>query len=191
MSNVFAVSFARARARGEGARLAQGEVLTLRWAQVDWFGGVLRLEPGTTKNEDGRVFPFRELPPLLAIMETQREHTRNVERSNGRIITHVFHRDGEPIRSLRTAWNAACRRAGVPNTIFHDLRRTAVRNLVRAGVPERTAMDLVGHKTRSIFDRYKIVNEADKREGVEKLARLHEQTTPQRSKVMPIQVAEA
>ena len=73
----------------------------------------------------------------------------------------VFHRDGIPIRRWRTAWRTACTAAGVPTRFLHDCRRTAARNLIRAGVPERVAMLLTGHKTRAIFDRYHIVNEQE------------------------------
>jgi integrase len=164
------------------------EVLPLTWAQVDFAAGVVRLEPRTTKNDEGRTFPFDALPALKRLLERQRDRTKALERAKGRIIQHVFHHDSEPIRYLRRAWLSACKRAATvthPNglkevvrpellsRIPHDFRRTAVRNLVRAGVPERVAMQLTGHKTRSVFDRYNIVNERDLRDGVSKLAALH------------------
>ena len=73
----------------------------------------------------------------------------------------VFHRDGVTGRACRHALRDACVRAGVPHRLLHDCRRAAARNLVRAGVPERVAMVLTGHKTRSVFDRYNIVNERE------------------------------
>ena len=163
----------------------RGEILSLTWAQVDFEAGVVRLEPGTTKNDEGREFPFRGLPPLAELLEVQREHTRTVERETGRIVPWVFHRDGERIRSLRNAWAGACRRAGVPGALFHDLRRTAVRNLERAGVPRSVAMKLTGHKTESVYRRYAIADVAALAEGVEKLARLHA-SPPESARVVPI-----
>ncbi len=74
-----------------------------------------------------------------------------------------------PIKSYGKAWRSACRAAGCPGRIPHDLRRTAVRNLVRAGIPERVAMKMAGHKTPSVFQRYNIVSGGDLRDAAHKL----------------------
>jgi integrase len=149
------------------------EVLTLQWRQVDFKAGIVRLEPDSTKNDEGRTFPFDALPDLKDALEAQRMRT-----PEGTICPWVFHRAGAPFsdedgaasKVFRKAWRIACQAAGCPGRIPHDFRRTAVRNLVRAGVPEKVAMSLTGHKTRSVFDRYDIVNEADLREAVGRLA---------------------
>jgi integrase len=150
------------------------EVLTLQWHQVDLRAGIVRLDPGTTKNREGRSFPFAALPELRDVLEEQRAATTILERNTGVIVPWVFHRTGSPIKFYRRSWIAACRDAGCPGRIPHDFRRTAVRNLVRAGVPERVAMMLTGHKTRSVFERYNVVSEADLGAGVAKLAALRD-----------------
>lgn len=150
------------------------EVLTLRWAQVDLEAGIVRLEPGTTKNREGREFPIRALPELQVLLERQRAYTRAIERKQGAVIPYVFHRAGRPIKSFRKAWASASRRAGLVGMLPHDFRRTAVRNLERASVPRSVAMKLVGHKTEAMYRRYAIVSPRDLTEGVAKLATLRE-----------------
>lgn len=157
------------------------EVLTLEWRQVDRNAGTVRLEAGMTKNGEPRVFPYKSLAELETAIEDQwTAHQALLEKAKKRaaepggppvvITPRVFHRHGKPIKSWRKAFASACEAAGCPGRIPHDFRRTAVRNLVLAGVPEKTAMMLTGHLTRSVFDRYLIVNENNLREAVGKLA---------------------
>lgn len=73
----------------------------------------------------------------------------------------MFHRGGARLRSFYKAWRSACRRAGLEGRRLHDFRRTAARQLVNAGVPEKVVMQIVGWKSRAMLDRYHIVNEAD------------------------------
>jgi hypothetical protein len=147
------------------------EVLSLKWPQVDFSACTVRLEPGTTKNKEGRTFPFAEFPELRTLLEEQRARTEALQRTTGQIIPWVFHRDGKPIKDFRSVWRTARKEAGAPGRVPHDFRRTAVRNLVRAGVPELVAMRLTGHKTRSVFDRYNIVSEGDLSEAGARLSR--------------------
>lgn len=166
----------------------KSEVLSLQWSQVDFHAGEVRL--WTSKNDEPRVFPFRALPPLQALLEEQREHTRAIERETGAIIPYVFHRSGVRMRDIREAWEGARKRAGIEHRIFHDLRRTAVRNLERAGVPRSTAMKLTGHKTESVYRRYAIVDAKMMEEGVAKLAALHASTPKPAPSVVPLRAAE-
>jgi len=150
------------------------EILKLQWRQVNFEAATVRLEPGSTKNDEGRTFPFRTYPALKSLLELQKERTDALQQSSGMIIPWVFHRNGRRIKDYRKAWKNACAKAGVPGRIPHDFRRTAVRNLERAGVPRSVAMKLTGHKTESVYRRYAIVSESDLAEGVAKLAALHQ-----------------
>ena len=129
-----------------------GEMKALEWRDVDLDGKVVRLRPEISKNKDGRVLPLAG--QLLEVVERARARRRAD-------CQFVFHDGGQPIGNFRKAWRTACRATGLNTILVHDLRRTAVRNMVRAGVPDRVAMALSGHKTRSIFDRYNIVSESD------------------------------
>jgi hypothetical protein len=119
-------------ARMTGWRVAS-EVLVRKVKHLDLANGWLRLDTGETKNGEGREFPLT--PALRSVLVAQRERTRALEKERGEIIPWLFHDDsGKPITSFRTAWLGACKRAGI-RKLPHDLRRTAVRNLERAGVP--------------------------------------------------------
>jgi integrase len=144
------------------------EILPLHWRQVDFDAGEIRLDPETTKNRSGRTFPITDdLRTLLSARLTESQQAR----AAGTIVPWVFFRmiasgrggplHPKPITAFTKAWNNACTAAGCPGRIRHDLRRTAIRNMVRRGVPERVAMQLSGHKTRSVFDRYNIVSAGD------------------------------
>jgi integrase len=158
-----------------GWRIAS-EVLPLQWRQVDFAGGEVRLDAGTTKNGDGRVFPLTA--DLRTLLEAQFKRHEKLKKA-GHIFPQVFWRmvaEGRggdekprPIVSFGKAWKSACRAAGCPGRIPHDLRRTAVRNFVRNGIPERVAMQLTGHKTPSVFQRYNIVSDGDLKDAARRL----------------------
>ncbi len=143
------------------------EVKTLEARQVDKRAGVVRLEPGTTKSGEGRQFYFGAIPELRRLLVGQLKAIETLK-TQGIITSFVFHRpDGKPIKSLRKAWKTAT--AEYPEKRPHDFRRTAVRNLERAGVPRSVAMAMVGHKTESIYRRYAIVDEVMMRDGAAQL----------------------
>lgn len=133
------------------------EMKALEWRDIDVAGKVIRLRPELSKNKRGRVLP---LSGELADVIERASDARRLD------CPFVFHVAGRPLVDFRGSWSAACKAAGLRGLLIHDLRRTAVRNMVRAGIPERIAMELSGHKTRAVFDRYDIVNEADLMDAV-------------------------
>jgi len=144
-----------------GARV--GELLSLRWEQLDFGNNQIILNPGTTKNEKGRTLPiYGEMKEWLLIQQTERDGKHPT-------CPFVFGHDGRRITEFRKAWASACERAGLKGLLFHDLRRSAVRNMRMAGVPENVAMQITGHKTRSIFDRYSIVGGQEIQDAADKL----------------------
>jgi integrase len=148
------------------------EILPLEWRQVDWESRVVRLDPGTTKNREGRTFPFTvELERLLK--EQLAVHEAMKKEQPPRIVARVFHRDGEAIKDFRGAFASACEAASCRGRILHDFRRTAVRNLERDGVSRSAAMAMVGHKTETeaIYRRYAIVDAGALRDAAAKIDR--------------------
>jgi integrase len=144
----------------------KGEIISLKWTDVDRDAGAIRLRPEAAKTGRGRTVM---LEGDLAELIDRRWESRLLEKDgNVRVTALVFHRDGKPVGDFKKSWATACRAAGVPYKLFHDLRRTAARNMVRAGVPERVAMAVTGHVTRSMFDRYNIVSEDDLRTAAQK-----------------------
>ena len=152
------------------------EIASLNWSNVDLQNGIVTLKAGETKNDDARTVYLDD--ELKAMFQQQWENRKR----NGKLIPFVFPNKGNAgmIINFRKAWNTACRESGLgygykvgdtyvqewegklpSGPIFHDFRRTAVRNMVRSGIPERVAMMISGHKTRSVFDRYNIVSDAD------------------------------
>jgi integrase len=132
------------------------ELRNLRVNQLDLLNRIIRLNAGETKNDDGRVVIMTNTVHQLLTQCV-------VGKKPGDLV--FTRRDGKPVRDFRGAWKKICSAAGAPERLFHDLRRTAVRNMVRAGIPERVAMQISGHRTRAIFDRYHIVSENDLREA--------------------------
>lgn len=140
----------------------RGEVVPLRWTEVDRKAREVRL--GTSKSGDPRTLPLEG--QLWDLIE-RRWQARHFRTPDGPALSPlVFHDGGRPVGDFRKAWRSACRDAGVPDLHFHDLRRSGIRNLIRAGVPQSVAMSISGHRTVSTFIRYAIANDEDKREAL-------------------------
>ncbi len=163
-----------------------GEALSLEWSRVDRDIGVIRLETGETKSGEARTLPYGALPELAEVIDTQDARRDALQKKHGAITPFVFFRERERVikhrakkaRAIRQvlhvdfleAWQEAVRAAGVPGRIPHDLRRSAARNMLQAGIPQRLAMALGGWKTPSVFHRYGIVDESMLREALAKLS---------------------
>jgi integrase len=151
----------------------KGELRKIRWEQVDFEANVIRLQAAQTKAKTARTLP------IYGDME---HWLRNQCQQKPAGCPWVFNHRNKPVGAQLRGWREACERAGLPNLLFHDLRRSAVRNMKRAGVQDRAAMAISGHKTRAIFDRYNIVDEGDLHNAADQMARYLEErkTTPTR-----------
>jgi integrase len=138
----------------------KGEAIKLEWRDVDLSGKTVRLRIENSKNKEARTLP---LTGRLWEVIQDRAKVRRLD------CPAVFHHDGHKIGQFKKSWATACKKSGIKGTLVHDLRRCAARNLSRAGVPEAVAMEITGHKTRSMYRRYRIVDERDLREATERL----------------------
>jgi len=143
----------------------RGEIVPLRWSAVDRHAGEVRLH--TSKSGHGRVLP---LDGILSDVIERRWAAREYEAGPGvtALSEFVFHKRGRAIVEFKKSWASACKKAGVPGKLFHDLRRTAIRNMVRAGVPQSVVMSISGHRTISTFLRYNITSDEDRRDAIRK-----------------------
>jgi integrase len=145
----------------------KSEIAVLTWVMLDRSGDVwvLRLPGSITKNKRGRVLG------LSADTRAIIERRVKVRRLDCPLIFHRVSkgRAGQPVKGIDKLWRNALKAAGLPlGRLFHDLRRSAVRTLIRSGVDPSVAMKVSGHKTRSMLDRYNIIDEAETAAALEK-----------------------
>lgn len=149
------------------------EILDLSWGRVDLGAGTARLDQ--TKNGSSRIFPFGCDPELVVLIEYwagRRDESPFVfHREIGRKYSGSakVRADGK-VSWFVGVWRRACKEAGLPDLLLHDLRRSAARNMVRAGIPERVVQELCGWKTRAMLDRYHVIAETDLAEAVARAA---------------------
>ena len=134
-----------------------GEILKLRWEQVDFKNGVIALEAEDTKTQERREIP---------LTEEMFELLKHIPQTLGNPC--VFTWKGRSMESVKTAFKGACRKAGIENFKFHDLRHCAITNLRKAGVSDSVIMSISGHKTHAVFRKYDRVDREDRREALQR-----------------------
>ena len=138
--------------------MRKGEILRLRWDQVDLKNKIIVLEAADTKTLEKREVP---LDALLIEAFHRRPRTLGSK--------FVFTIRGKPVRDTKTAFRGACKRAGIKDFRFHDLRHCGITNMRKAGVPDNVIMSISGHKTTAMFRRYDAVDRADRQSAIEKI----------------------
>ncbi|MDK2742903.1 MAG: site-specific integrase [Nitrospira sp. BO4] len=139
--------------------MRSGETKNLTWADFDRESWTIRLHARDSKNRKGRAIPLEN--ELKEIVE-RRLSARRLD------CPYIFHRHGQRMGEFRKVWKRACAEAGLTGKIPHDFRRSAVRNMVRAGVNPDIARQISGHRIAAIFSRYNIISEADLRDAVQR-----------------------
>jgi integrase len=130
----------------------KAELLDMRVRQVDLLNRTITLEVGTTKNGEGRTVKMTNETYTLLCQCLLGKNADDF------VFTWA---NGKPVRDIRTTWANMTKAAELPDLLFHDLRRSAVRNMIRRGVPQVVAQRISGHKTAAVFNRYNIVDDAD------------------------------
>ena len=154
----FTYGFRRGDLLGEWEK-GQWKRVPMLCSQVDLLNNTVTLYSGETKNKEGRTVALTEECRLLL---TELRKGKQPE-------DFLFTRNGEPVRDFRGTWDALTKAAGLPGLLLHDMRRSAVREMIRRGVPQKTARTISCHKTDSVFSRYNIVSEADIRDAAKKI----------------------
>jgi integrase len=156
----------------------KGEIASLRWADVDVEGRTLRLSWRRSKNKKARTMA---LAGELAAIIKRRSAARADLAVKGFETDRVFFReDGTPVQDFKKAWATACKAADIAGRLFHDLRRSGIRNMTRAGVSRKVATTISGHRTEAIYARYDIPDEEDLKEAIIK-TQAYVDTLPKRS----------
>lgn len=158
-----------------------GELLALKRSWVDLDEGLINVNGRVTKNKNHKTAPiYGDMKPWLEMLLSRGQ-------AESPKCVWLFSRQGKPVKDFKADWKQACEKAGVPELLFHDLRRTAVRNMIRAGVPEKIAMQISGHKTASMLWRYNITDARDIKDAGKRTERYLEAQRGQQDAQTPTQ----